>query len=237
MDALLLETLSCSIGYLRYILTAVAALLVINALLKPDREVFRKILHTVAYSSSAAFVASTGDWRAASLASAAFAIIVYPALSLGEHWSGYGRFFNQRSTGEVKHSLLELFFAFSAINAFTWGLLGSPWLGVCAILMWGPGDAAAALIGRRFGRHKIHLPHADSHKSWEGSFAMAATSLVIGVICLTLGGVFPFPAALLASLLTAPIAAYTELITKNGNDTVTVPVVNALLLGLLYLFL
>ena len=103
--------------------------------------------------------------------------------------------------------------------------------------MWGPGDAAAALIGRRFGKHKITLPLADRKKSWEGSLAMALTSFVIGMVCLTLGGVFPLAKSLIACLIAAPLAAYTELITKNGNDTVTVPLVNTLALSAMYLLI
>ena len=236
-STLLMQTLSCALGYLRFILSAVALLLLIHLLIKPDREVFRKILHTAAFTSSAAFIFCAENWQAASLASALFAVVVYPALSLGERWRGYGNFFNQRRSGEVKRSLLLLFFSFSAINAFGWGLLSSPWLGVCAILMWGPGDAAAALVGRRFGKHKISLPLADRKKSWEGSLAMALTSFSIGAVCLPLFGVFPLSRALIACLIAAPAAAYVELITKDGNDTVTVPAVNTLVLGLLYVLL
>ena len=99
--------------------------------------------------------------------------------------------------------------------------------------MWGPGDAAAALVGRRFGRHKIKLPFADSKKSWEGTLAMTMVSFLCGAACLTLCSVFPYGKAILAALITAPAAAYTELITKNGDDTVTVPAVNILLLSVL----
>ena len=73
--------------------------------------------------------------------------------------------------------------------------------------MWGPGDAAAALVGRAFGRHKISLPHADHHKSWEGSAALAVTSFVIGLACLTGFGILPMGKALVAALITA-IAVY-----------------------------
>lgn len=227
---LLNETLHCFSGYLCYIAVAVAVMLFIKLILHPDRELFRKILHTAAYCSSVAFVFCAQSWAAASLAGAAFAAIVYPALALLEKWSGFTAFFNQRHAGEVKMSLLLLFFSFSALNAFSWGLLGEKWLSVCAILMWGPGDAAAALVGRRFGKHKISLPFADGKKSWEGSAAMAATSFGIGFICLTGFGILPPGKACLAALIAAPIAAFTEMVTRGGNDTVTVPVANMLAL-------
>ena len=47
---------------------------------------------------------------------------------------------------------------------------------------WAPGDAAAALIGKMFGRHKIGI---SGKKSMEGSGAMAFCSFV-GVLCVLL---------------------------------------------------
>lgn len=236
-SALLMDTLSCFWGFVRFIVLAVCLLLLIRFLFKPDREVFRKILHTAAYCCSAAFVGFTENWLPASLASALVAAIVYPLLALGERLSCYSAFFNQRRPGEVKRSMLLLFLTFSVLNAFGWGVMHSRWLSVCAILMWGPGDAAAALVGRRFGRHKITLPLADRKKSWEGSLAMTAVSFLCGAVCLTLCGVFPLGKALFAALMTAPAAACVELITKNGDDTVTVPTVNMLVLSLLTILL
>lgn len=231
------ETLACFAGYMKYIVCAVALLLLVRFALRPEKEVFRKLLHSVAFCSSIAFVRSADVWWAASCASLAFALIVYPILSLFERWKGYGGFFNQRRAGEVKMSLLLLFCSFAALNAFSWGLIGEPWLALSGILMWGTGDAAAGLIGRRFGRHKARLPFADPKKTWEGTLAMAATSFAVGLACLTLGGVFPPSKALMVCLLAAPLSAYTELISRNGNDTVSVPAVNTLALSAIYLFL
>jgi hypothetical protein len=45
----------------------------------------------------------------------------------------------------------------------------------------------------------------------------------------------PWYLSLAFSLVTAPVAALTELYTKKGFDTVTVPIVSALILGILVL--
>lgn len=58
-----------------------------------------------------------------------------------------------------------------------------------AILMWGVGDAATALVGIPFGKHKVNFRPVNGKKSWEGSCAMfAAAALVRGALkrlCLT----------------------------------------------------
>ena len=36
-----------------------------------------------------------------------------------------------------------------------WGRLGDRNLALASIFAWGPGDAAAALVGKRYGKNKI----------------------------------------------------------------------------------
>ena len=72
-------------------------------------------------------------------------------------------------------------------------------------------------------------------KSVEGTVAMAITSLVCIFITLFLMSSLPWYLSLAFSLVTAPVAALTELYTKKGFDTVTVPIVSALILGILVL--
>ena len=50
-------------------------------------------------------------------------------------------------------------------------------IAVAAMLFNGLGDAAAALVGKRFGRHRLR-----SGKSWEGAGAALAVTLGIGLL-------------------------------------------------------
>lgn len=50
----------------------------------------------------------------AALTSVIIAVLVYPLLSLFENESWYGKLFVQKSPGEVKRSLLMVFFMFAA---------------------------------------------------------------------------------------------------------------------------
>ena len=45
------------------------------------------------------------------------AVLVYPLLSMFENVNWYGKLFVQKSPGEVKRSLLKVFFMFAAVIA------------------------------------------------------------------------------------------------------------------------
>ena len=227
------EVLLCLGKYLIFIGSAVAILLILFFVVHIRGELFRKLLHIPAFCSVVAFVFFAENWIVASVASLVFAAVIYPVLTMLEKFSWYNELFVQRRQGEIKKSLWLLFAMTSVIIAITWGGMGKSWLGVTAILMWGCGDGMAALVGKRFGKHKVHLKFADEKKSWEGTAAMMVTECFVGVISLLLLTDMVWYQAVVLALLTAPCGAYTELITHHGNDTVTVPIVNMIILMIL----
>ena len=116
-----------------------------------------------------------------------------------------------------------LFFMFAAATAVGWGIFGKPLCTAAAILMWGTGDAAAALIGIPFGKHKIRLRFTDGKKSWEGTAAMFLVSLICGLAVFLLYCHFPFMKSLLPIFTGAIVGAITEACSPSEYDTVTVP--------------
>ena len=178
---LAVSVLRCFGEYLLFIVPAALILLVLNFTLDIPRVVFRKLLHLPAFCSAAVVVWRADCWQTASLTLVLFAVIVYPVLWLCQGWSGYDRLFVQKKPGEIKKSLLLLFLCDAALVALCWGAFDLPWAAVAAILMWGSGDGAAALVGHRFGKHHVRLPLADEKKTWEGSGAMLAVSAVVGM--------------------------------------------------------
>lgn len=95
------------------------------------------------------------------------------------------------------------------------------------------GDAFAALIGVRWGRHRYEM--LGSRRSWEGSGAMFLFSLASTFVVLLLVGLFLSPAdALFYSFLVALGATLVEAFSPWGLDNISVPFFST---GLLYLLL
>ena len=108
--------------------------------------------------------------------------------------------------------------------AVCWGLFADRYLVLASVYAWGIGDGLAALVGKRFGKHKIRWHMADGKKSVEGSAAMFLCSLVsVFTVLLVRGGIGAVLCFLIA-LLAALVCTLAELCAKDGWDTVICPV-------------
>ena len=101
-----------------------------------------------------------------------------------------------------------------------------PQYAVIGVMVMSWGDGMAALIGKRFGKHTF--VHLGNKRSYEGSFAMFATSLIVmlgifgithGVQAKDIGIVIPV----------AAIAALLEAYSPGGTDNLSVPLSSAFL--------
>ena len=108
--------------------------------------------------------------------------------------------------------------------AVAWGVFYRAELAAASILMWGAGDAAAALTGIPFGKHKVHCRFTDGKKSWEGSLAMLIVSFAIGAFVLISYKDASISAPVLSAGIGALIGTSTELFSPSEYDTITVPV-------------
>ncbi len=230
---LVLQTLQCFGRLILYIIPCVLILLPVRLFTKVPSFIFRKLLHAIAFTCITFTMMTADCWQAAALTSVIIAVLIYPVLARFEHEEIYSRLFVQKSPGEVKRSLLMLFFMFAGVITVAWGIFGKPSAAAAAILMWGVGDASAALIGIPFGRHKVKIPPVNGKKSWEGSGAMLIVSFLVGFALLRLYGGLPMDRAVFASLVGAVFGTAVELFSPSEWDTVTVPVVILIILILI----
>ena len=222
--------------FLVYMFSLAGVVFSINKIFALPKELFRKLLHFIAFSSVVVMIYAAKNWISASLVPVFIIMLMYPGLSLAEKDKRFTELVVERRKGELKSSLLQLFGTIALIITISWGFLGHKELAVAAILMWGFGDAAAALIGKRFGKHKVlRFKHVDHKKSWEGTAAMSIVAFAFGIASLMIIGNIPIVYCVIAVIIAAPLAAITELVTKNGYDTVTVPIVCTCTLYLSYI--
>lgn len=221
---LVVQTLHCFERLILYIVPCVLVLLPIRFLTKVPSFVFRKLLHIVAFTCFTVMMLAAKSWQSAALTSVIIAVLVYPLLSLFEKESWYGMLFVQKSPGEVKRSLLMLFFMFAAVITVSWGHFHNPHAAAASILMWGVGDAAAALVGIPFGKHKVKISFLNGKKSWEGSCAMLLAATIIGSSLLSLYCGYDAGLSWKCALAMALPGTLVELVSPSEWDTVTVPV-------------
>lgn len=206
-----------------YFAIAATSALGARMLIRIPDELFRKILHCILLGSLPVFLFCFHNWWIAAGEAVGFALIVYPLLAFLDRFPFFEKLTTERKHGELQHSLLMVFGMFAVVMAVCWGWLGDRYLAMASIFAWGFGDAAAALIGKRYGKHKIRWKYTDGKKSYEGSGAMLLTSFATVALVLTLHGGFSLAATLLISLVVALVSTLAELYSKNGNDTVICP--------------
>lgn len=218
--------------YLIYIIVLAASLILLRFTVRPPDYIFRKLLHIVAFTSILPLVFCTEIWWIAVLVEIVFLIIVIIALHFAEKLSFYQSLFIEKGKHEVITSFIMLFSLITILMAVYWGYFGEEhkYIAVTAIMAWGPGDAAAAIIGKKAGKHKISGPHIEGTKSLEGTLAMGITSFAFTLLCLITLSEIGLLTVLLLSLVIAVMSALVELFTKRGLDTVTVPIAASLIL-------
>ncbi len=190
-------------------------------------EVVRKVQH-VGYSMSVFILLNLfSAWYMAIAGGLLLIALAYPALWAMEQFRWYKTAFVDRSSrgGELRSSMLLVQIAFGILIAIFWGWLGEPWkpvIGVAA-MGWGFGDAAAALVGKAWGRRHVLIRFVDSAKTYEGTLAMlvVAGTALFWTLRLYVG--LSWSVSLLIAMFVAPVGSVVELFSRKGVDTLTVP--------------
>ncbi|MBP3542611.1 MAG: phosphatidate cytidylyltransferase [Lachnospiraceae bacterium] len=206
-----------------YFLIAASTAFLCRVLIKIPQEVFRKALHFILLGSYIPFVFAFETWWKSVLLAILFAIVVYPVLGFFERFQNYTEVTTERRKDEFKSSLLLAFAMLAVAISICRGWLDDRYLVLACMYAWGVGDAFAALIGKRFGKHKLCLKYVDSHKSLEGTLAMFATSLVAVMIVLMCRGGLNVAGYIVIPIIAGGVSATVELYTPGGMDTVTCP--------------
>lgn len=228
----LLEYLRVLGIYLGYIVVLAVTLIIIRFTTKVPDYIFRKLLHCVAFTSIIPLVCFTDIWWIAAAVEVFFLIAVIVFLHFFERVSFYKELFVEKGKHEVITSFVALFGLLTVLISVFWGIFGAErlYIAIGAVMAWGPGDAVAAIVGKNFGKHKLEGKFIEGTKSVEGTVGMALTSFACLLPVLLIMSPLPWYISVIVSLVNAPVAALTELFTKKGWDTVTVPAVSALVL-------
>ncbi|MFA5523253.1 MAG: hypothetical protein WDA24_02740 [Tissierellales bacterium] len=222
-----------------YYLIAASLLLLFRTYLKPPKELFRKLLHMACIMSVLVLLYAFDTWYLAMLTTIVFALILYPVIAYIERFPRIMEILVQRKNGEIKSSLIIVFLMMAVLIAVFWGWQGEEWkyIIIVSVMAWGYGDAAAALVGKAFGRNPISHRLVTGNKTREGTIAMYIVSAMVIFVSLLVHSSLAWYLCLIGALLVAPICAVVELISNNGLDTITVPFATAVpIFSLIMLF-
>ena len=231
------EFLHGTLIFLLYLVPLAIIILLIRKFTKIPDELFRKILHFILLGAYIPLLLGFQTWWICIIFVACLLVLLFPVLIFAEKIPGFSRFVNERKKGEFISSMVLALSVMLGSISIGWGLFNDKYLVLASVYSWGVGDAFAALIGKRFGKHKITWKFVDNKKSVEGSLAMLITSaLAVSIVLIIRGGLKPLPIVLI-SLLAATASTFVELCSKKGSDTVTCPLVSMLvIIPLLMLF-
>jgi phytol kinase len=136
---------------------------------------------------------------------------------------GYLHKINRKSYGDI-------------LYVFTIGIMalmiGQTWVFVTSVMFMAIADAAAAVVGSRWGDNRLLLyrPYYGLKKSWPGTLAFMISGYVILIVAFLIQGVV-YDNAMLYVLVGLPLStAFIELFSPWGLDNVTVPVFVAIAL-------
>ena len=209
---------------LLYIVVMVGTMMLARKLFFIPDELFRKILHFILLGAYIPLVFAFSAWWMAAIFTAALIVFLFPALSIAGKIPIFSTFVNERKKGEFKSSMVLAVGMMTFSVTVCWGVFKDPYLVLASVYAWGIGDGLAALIGKRYGKHKIRWKIADGKKSVEGSLTMFLCSLVSVFAVLLIRGGIGLPLCIAIALLAALVSTVAELCAKNGLDTVICPV-------------
>ena len=212
--------------FLIYLVPLAIIMLLIRNFSKINDELFRKILHFILLGAYIPLLFAFEKWWMCLILVASLLILLLPTLLLVSKIPGFSEFVNERKNGEFTSSMIFALSIMIISITIGWGLLNDKFLVLASVYSWGVGDAFAALVGKKYGKHKITWKFVDNKKSYEGSLAMIISSLIAVFITLLLrGGVNPIYCLLIAFIVSFA-STFMELCTKNGFDTITCPLVS-----------
>ncbi len=220
------------LGFCIYVIPVSLILILVKYKTKIPQYIFRKLLHTTAYVMIFPIIFLSNTFYMADIVIGAIAFCVIVILLIVEPYSWFHELLIEKRKYEIMFSLLSFLIVFAGINSLLWGILGDNYkfLPIAAILAWGTGDCAAAIVGIKYGKHKLQGFLIEGAKSIEGSIAYVIVASIAVFITLIISQYFSWWLSILIAVLCGIFGSLAELFTKRGYDTVSCPLVSALIL-------
>ena len=217
------DFVSLAIAFL-YVAALIALAEILRRVFCVPVDITRKIVHIGVGMGALVITSFFRTW---------FIAIIGPLVFIVVNWVSYrANIFHGIETGE-RRQFGTIFFPLSFVILVP-SLWSRPTVLAASFMPLTWGDAAAAILGQRFGSHRFTLFGQAS--SVEGSLAMFAASFVATCFALLAFGQPIATSALISTAVALP-ATFAEALSPMGIDNLTVPLISALTLFALSGFL
>ena len=232
MNELLKEYLSILFWFIAPCFGTGLIVLFIRFVFKPKDYIYRKVLHISAILTVFCFILPSHTWWIVILDILTILALINITLLIIERFKFYKLLFVDKSHHEILKMINAYYLIMVVLILLFYGLRGEEYkyLVIISILAWGLGDAVAALIGIKFGKHKLDIPFADNSKTIEGSLAMLITSFITCLVFLIIFMHFDAWKLVIAPILVSLSITYIEAISKDGVDNIFCPLIASMIL-------
>ena len=225
LATILFETVKCFILLALHFGVLAVSVILINKKMGLPSELYRKLLHLVSVFSIMPIVIPSSSWAASMLVCLLFMGLAYLGAKKTKLEDTVDM--TQRKSGEQQRSMLLLYGTYALVIFFAWGMFGQKWAAVLSVIAWGIGDCVAALVGKKFGKHKVSGRFIEGKKSIEGTVGMFLTTFVSVFLLYQRHTILSNTwFVVLVCFWIAVFSSLTELFTKNGLDTVACPLIS-----------
>ena len=233
-DDYLFEAIKTFLWFVVPIIVIGTICLLIRIFIKIPDFIFRKVLHLITAGMITILIVIPIHWWIAEIVFGICIIGLVVLLLIFERTSIYQKFFVEKSKHEVLISFLIFALVVTSLIAFFWGFRrdGNKYLVIIAISSWALGDAAAAILGRLIGKHKVSGKMIEGIKSVEGSIACFIFAFIISFVLLMTLMHYVWWLSLLEALSIGIVITFAELFTKKGLDNLTCPIAASIVLFL-----
>ncbi len=195
-------------------------------------EIKRKSYHLMACGSIFVLLECFQHWYGAVIALIIFIAAVFVVVPIATKLFDLRSLSIQRGNSivEILRQAVLFLVGMGIMITLIWGLSGAEHkihiaIGMMALSF---GDAAAAILGKRFGKRTLSLRIFDQKKTVEGSLAMLIFAFIAIFFLLFFFTELTFIFAFMFALILATLSAFVEAISVRGLDTILIPLVISL---------
>ena len=215
------------IGLLKVIFSVIVCIticFIIRKLFPITKELSRKLVHFSLLAVLTVWTYAFDDYLDIVISVFVISLIIYILFLILKKFNALSFFSSiaaERSNDELRKSLVAVSVMFMIVIGIDEGIFDSRTLALASIYAWGPGDAMAALIGKKYGKTKIGK---EKKKSFEGTLAMFIFSFISVLLTLLINKEYALYQAIIVSTVTALVTSIVELHVTSAYDTFFCPI-------------